>query len=735
MAPPNWLLSALLLIAGLTCLVVVAVLWMRTRTAPGAQSLGLMMLALAWWDITYAIFWANAPAPLEYFWLDITMLGAYIVPTAILIFALDFSQTGSQYRRWIILALAIEPALIFILQWTDPWHNLYFGGFRALNTTSLYIAGPAYWFNVYYSYALVLAALVVLVLGYARSGGIYRRQTGLVLAAIIVPWIGNILGVAGMGSELHLDVTPFIFTFTAVLIAAALLRYHLLDIVPIAQSLLLDNMSDGVLVLDLRSRVIEINPVVEHMLGLSSAAVHGLPVEQVFSRWPAMVRRFSSAADGPFDLLIDETAQVYLDMRISALVDPRGRCVGRLAVWRDISAIKRAQKQTADALEFNRTIIHSSPVGILIYRASGECISANSAVERILGLPPEAVLQQSLAQLTAGKLVELYQAAEHAIHTGRPAACQVHGFSASGKEVWLGAICSPYTSAGLPHLLVMFSDDSQRQQAEAALLAAHAELEQRVQERTAELQASNLALGKALGAKDEFLAAVSHELRTPLTGILGLSEVLQLPLYGELNAKQLSAVHNIESSGRRLLALVNDMIDFAQLQSGQFDLHCSPCDPAAVCNDCLQAVSGLAQAKHQRLEYNLGSEAVLLQIDPRRIQQALTNLLDNAIKFTPEQGRIDLRLVFQPEQRLVCISVTDSGIGIHPDDLPRIFQPFVQIDARLARAYNGTGLGLPLVKALVELHGGQVTVESALGRGSCFTIHLPWQETAAVQQP
>ncbi len=275
------------------------------------------------------------------------------------------------------------------------------------------------------------------------------------------------------------------------------------------------------------------------------------------------------------------------------------------------------------------------------------------------------------------------------------------------------------------HLVVLY-DITDRKQAESALQAAHAELEQRVMERTADLQASNTELEKALRAKNEFLAVMSHELRTPLSGILGLSQILLLRNSGELTLKQSEAIQQIENSGERLLEVINEILEFSQLQSGNFDLELEPCSLIDICKDSLKKVKSQTVQKKQLVNFTFQPPVIILNVDARRIRQIITHLLSNASKFTNEGGSLGLTVQGIPEGKRVLISVTDTGIGIKTNDLPLLFQPFTQLDMRLARLYNGTGLGLALVKNLAEKHGGSVKVESVVGQGSKFTICLPW---------
>lgn len=240
------------------------------------------------------------------------------------------------------------------------------------------------------------------------------------------------------------------------------------------------------------------------------------------------------------------------------------------------------------------------------------------------------------------------------------------------------------------------------------------------------LRTTNLELQRAARVKDEFLTSMSHELRTPLTGVLGLSEALRHNTYGPLNEKQLNALATIEKSGQHLLDLINDILDIARLDAGKLEIQVQPCGLDEICQASLQLIRGMAQKKRQVVRFAMEPAMISVTGDARRLKQILVNLLGNAIKFTPERGVLGLEVTGDPEAGAVRLSVWDHGIGVASEHLAQLFDPFVQLDSSLARQYEGSGLGLPLVKRLTELHGGHVEVESVLGQGSRFTVVLPW---------
>jgi len=253
-------------------------------------------------------------------------------------------------------------------------------------------------------------------------------------------------------------------------------------------------------------------------------------------------------------------------------------------------------------------------------------------------------------------------------------------------------------------------------------------------EAEAKLQLANEELMRATRLKDEFLANMSHELRTPLNAILGMNEGLQEGIFGSINERQLKALQTIESSSTHLLALINDILDVAKIESGQVTLELTATDIDSLCKSSLAFIKQQALTKQIQLIPKIPKNLPEIMLDERRIRQVLINLLNNAAKFTPEGGTITLEVSEVRLERSTTnltplnylkIAVIDTGIGISAENIQKLFQPFIQIDSALNRQYTGTGLGLALVRRLVELHGGTVELTSELGVGSCFAIALP----------
>lgn len=272
-----------------------------------------------------------------------------------------------------------------------------------------------------------------------------------------------------------------------------------------------------------------------------------------------------------------------------------------------------------------------------------------------------------------------------------------------------------------------------------SLQRANTELEQRVAERTAELQKLNLELQDANRSKGEFLATLSHDLRTPLNNILSVSEFLREQDGSTSEEMQRTSLRTIESSGQHLLELINDIFDVSMIDAGKFEIQPHMTDVNALCQSSLAIVRQQAAQKSIALVYVEDRTVSKVYADPLRLKQILVNLLTNAVKFTSSDGKITLEVHADSGSDLIQFSVTDTGVGIAADDLSQLFQPLSQTRKDLNAHIEGTRLGLALIQRLTDLHGGSVHVESERGKGSRFTINLPlgqhrWETQSEIQK-
>jgi signal transduction histidine kinase len=245
-----------------------------------------------------------------------------------------------------------------------------------------------------------------------------------------------------------------------------------------------------------------------------------------------------------------------------------------------------------------------------------------------------------------------------------------------------------------------------------------------------ELEAANRELEAASQHKSEFLANMSHELRTPMNAILGFSEVLSEGMFGEINDKQAEYLRDILDSGRHLLSLINDILDLSKIEAGRMELEPTDFDLLSAIDNALTLVRERAGRRGIALGREVDERVGMIRGDERKVKQVLLNLLSNALKFTPEGGRIDVRAAVS--DGMAEVSIADTGVGIAPEDQEAVFEEFRQVGTA-DKKVEGTGLGLTLSRKFIELHGGRISVKSQLGEGSTFTFALPMRREPSDQ--
>ncbi|BAY64946.1 multi-sensor hybrid histidine kinase [Calothrix brevissima NIES-22] len=436
---------------------------------------------------------------------------------------------------------------------------------------------------------------------------------------------------------------------------------------------------------------------------------------------------------------------IILETSAVPIFDTDGQFRGYRGIDRDITARKRSQAQLQAAEIQLRNLsdrlklaVTSAKIGIWDWDLLNDSIVWDERMYELFGVSPENF---DISQEAEAKLEQLFHpddtvsiktTIQQVIAGDGELETEFRIILADGKIRHLKAygLVQRDSQGQIQRLIGIAYDisDAYRQAAQRKLA------EMQLQQTNHQLATSNAELARATRLKDEFLATMSHELRTPLNAILGLSEALQEEVFGVINDKQRRSLQTIERSGQHLLELINDILDLSKIEAGQLELHYTQIAISPLCQASLTFIKQQALQKRIQLEVNIQPHLPKLMVDERRIRQVLINLLNNAVKFTPEGGRVTLEVTHQKlaqaaemtsAQNFIRIAVIDTGIGIAPKNLNKLFQPFIQIDSALNRQYNGTGLGLVLVKRLVEIHGGKVGVSSELGVGSCFTVDLP----------
>ena len=374
----------------------------------------------------------------------------------------------------------------------------------------------------------------------------------------------------------------------------------------------------------------------------------------------------------------------------------------------DITEAMHSQQERA---KLSR-VIEQSPHMVLITDAEGIIEYVNPKFCELTGYSREEAIGETPRIIRSSHTgADTHRAMWAAIKAGRDWQGEVLDQGKDGEPLWLSVTLSPMRNprGQITHIVGMQEDISRRKQIELDMLRAKEQAE------------------VANRAKSELLANMSHELRTPLNAIIGYSEALRSGVFGPMqNERQSEYLGDIQNSGSHLLQLINDILDVSAIEAGKLDLHEEPFSLIDTADACMRLVKPRAEKGEVTLTRGPMIGVHSIYGDHRRIKQVLINLLSNAVKFTNPGGRIEINAGIL-ENGNCAIWVKDNGIGMSPQDLQKALLPFGQADSGLDRKYEGTGLGLPLSKSLVSLHGGTITVESALGEGTIVTVILPRQ--------
>lgn len=493
-----------------------------------------------------------------------------------------------------------------------------------------------------------------------------------------------------------------------------------------------ESTDDAIVTLNFDGIITSWNPGAVNLFGYAEAEAMGQSISilappERLQEVPHLLRRlhqgeriknFETTRQRKDGTLIDVSAS------ISPLRDEAGQIVGSSSIVRDISERKQSEQENQQLKERLQFLLASNPAVIYSLDPGIEkrLTFVSDNIEMLAGYNPQEFLNNQVPWNSYihpddfRRLKDEVVAFEEDVHQ-----YEYRFKHRDGHYIWVrsGLKLVRDEQGQTTELIGYTVDVSDRKEAEL------------------ELQHTNQELARATRLKDEFLANMSHELRTPLNAILGMTEGLSDQIFGEVSDRQLHALKTIERSSSHLLALINDILDVAKIESGQLELELRDVPLTSLFKSSLAFVKQQAHSKQIQIETILQPQLPNLYVDERRLRQVLINLLDNAVKFTDPGGRIVLSGYLAESQDSACpsclISVSDTGIGIAPEQVERLFQPFVQIDSTLNRKYDGTGLGLALVKRIVELHGGTISVVSTVGSGSCFALDLPYAIGAPLQ--
>ena len=693
------------LLAGPAILVPLAGYAIRRRRVRGASWYAVLLLSIAFWSLAYAWELSAQLHANKLLALRVKYVAVVLLPSGWIGFILSFVGSPAEHVRRRVLPVAAVSAIMLAIAWTDGWHGLFWGRLTVEQIGAYAILrgrGPFFLVNVLYTYAVLAAGIVLLASHAVHSPYLYKQRARLLMIGTVVPWAGNVAFVMSR-HETIIDPTPFLFTCTAVIAALAVFRYELFEPVPTLRDARIESVGDGVIILDRRSRIADLNPAAERILGRRRAEVAGASIAGLLPGWPS-----GAVPDSPMEITLGSGSHggIY-DVRCTEISSRAGEPTGAVVLLRDVTERRLAERELVESERRYRTVIDQAFDGVWLEREDSTIVDVNPGACAMLGYSPAELIGQRAADLVEPESPDAQHASPDDARGGDAREWQRRIAGKHGRTVLLAGRSREIA----PGLMVSTFRDITKERAEAE------ERERLLQQ----AQAANRL-------KDEFLATLSHELRTPLTAVLGWTRML---IRFEVKPDRIThALGVIERNALAQARLVDDLLDVSRIAGGRLRLRLVETDVSTVVRNALEAIGPSADAKRISIELQIPAAIPRITVDPERLQQVIWNLLTNAIKFTPAGGTVHVSASSVPAG--VEITVRDTGRGIPPDFLPFVFDAFRQGEGGSNRTAPGLGLGLAIVQRIIEAHGGRVEAASeGTDLGSTFRVFLPSVSTGS----
>lgn len=683
----------------------------RYRQEKGIWAFIGLLTGVMFWSFFYRLELASLDLSRKLLFAKIEYLGIVMIPASWLLFVAYYTEQGTAIiKRWHLLL--IEPILVIAFVWTNDYHNLIWDEW-ALTQSSIPTLDLTYgvmgWLNIFYAYTLFLTSLFLIIRAINQTTGLYRNQLKALLASFFIPWVGNALYISRISP--YVDLSSFGFALSGLIVTWAILRFKFLDVMPIAYKLLIQNLTDGILVLDEKYTILDINQAARTLLNVQQINVIGKSTGEVFSNWQPLLRKYVGQTSIEEEFVIDADTEnpKYLEIRLKSIYDRNQVVKAQVVNIRDITP----QREKEAILKRHALLFENTTDAVAFTNTNDTIYDCNAAHEELFGYTRMEMIGKTpevwhkageypfvVEQILAGFAKNRRWVGEFAyVHkNGHEGVCE-------------GTIVPIRDSKGTTIGQIRFLRDiTQRREAEKLMRQA---------KETAE---------RANKAKSLFLANVSHELRTPLTAIIGYAELIELEMETASPEEILHDLQKIQNSSDHLLNIVNGILNLARIEAQEVELMLDTVDISSLLEEISGTFRPLLKKNQNELVIEYPADIGKIYSDSTRINQILINLLTNANKFT-KNGKLKLwtEHVQVDDAKWMHFKVSDTGIGIPQKFHEAIFEPFNQVDNSYTRVFGGTGLGLTITKAYCKLLQGDISVESEEGQGTLFTVKLPVQ--------
>jgi len=719
--------SLLFLATTLVAFVVALLAWGR-RTSKGAKELGILMTSVTFWS--FIVFLESAATTVESKVLltKFSYIAVVTTPVLYLMFVYRFIGRKRLSNIRTIMQLMVVPFIVLILVWTNGYHHLIWSKFSAIDASTnliTYYHGIGFFIGyLSYNYILMTWATFLLAQFILKHQKTFRSQGWIILIASLCPWVASIFYMLDVNIVQGFDLTPGSISLSGLLFIFAILKVRLLDLVPIAREALVENLLEGILVLDDINRLQDINQAAKDQLGVEQEPILGEDFSHINVRLTGLREALlSHESIKIFECSDTDSSKFYKITKIPLKTKPESR----LIVIRDITETIEKQKEIQLSEERYRSLYtmfrlmaDNMPDMLWAKDLDMNYVFVNKAI-------CDELLKASDTEEPIGKTLEYFLSREKnkqpqdpnwfnfgrnsmntddfILQTGQPGMFDELG-TINGKFTYQDVRKSPIRNENGQIVGIVGSsrDVTLQKKAEAELIIAKERAE----------ESDRL--------KSAFLANMSHEIRTPMNSIHGFISLMQEP--GVTKDEQEEYLKSVKSGSERLLNTLNDIIELSRIDSGELQVNNIETDVAELY--AMLSALFLREVKGKNLElinkFPTPDNSFHLFCDRAKLSSVLSILLKNAVKYT-KRGTVEVGCTMEGDR--IRFYVKDSGIGIPNDRLSDVFDRFVQVDSSTTRAYEGSGLGLSLAKAYVEMMGGSIWVESVVKEGSTFFFELP----------